>query len=81
VREFAHGVGSKFSVLGDTIKTQGSGMIVFVGMQNHTAESIKSYEGFDVCGSKKHGVPFGRPRKLNSELRAKRCSGSPRTTR
>jgi phage terminase large subunit len=45
----AHGLGAKFNVLGDSIKTPGGGEIIFVGMQNHTAESIKSYEGFSIC--------------------------------
>lgn len=43
----ALGVGSKFEVLSDQIKTPGGGVIIFQGMQDHTAESIKSLEGFD----------------------------------
>lgn len=31
------------------IKTPGGGIISFAGMQDHTAESIKSYEGYDVA--------------------------------
>ena len=45
----AMGVGSKFNILNDQIKTPGGGVIIFAGMQNHTAESIKSYEGFNIC--------------------------------
>jgi hypothetical protein len=43
----ALGVGSSFSVQHDQIGTPGGGVIVFQGMQDHTAESIKSLEGFD----------------------------------
>jgi phage terminase large subunit len=38
-----------FEVLHDRIKTPGSGLIYFTGMSDHTAESIKSLEGFDVA--------------------------------
>lgn len=44
-----HGVGAGFEVLTDQIKTPGGGLIIFQGMQDHTAESIKSLEGFDVA--------------------------------
>lgn len=40
------GVGSKFRVYDDKIKTPGDGLLIFQGMQDHTAESIKSLEGF-----------------------------------
>lgn len=40
------GVGGQFEVLNDRIKTPGGGLIIFQGMQDHTAESIKSLEGF-----------------------------------
>lgn len=42
-------VGNKFRVLKTEIVTPGDGLIIFQGMQNHTAESIKSLEGFDVA--------------------------------
>jgi phage terminase large subunit len=42
-------VGSQFSVLADRIETPGGGVIIFQGMQDHTADSIKSLEGFDVA--------------------------------
>lgn len=41
------GLQTMFSILGDHIKTPGGGIIIFQGMQDHTAESIKSLEGFD----------------------------------
>ncbi len=40
------GVGSEFKVFSDKIETPGDGVIIFQGMQDHTAESIKSLEGF-----------------------------------
>ena len=40
------GVGDKFRIYEDKIATPGDGLIIFQGMQNHTAESIKSLEGF-----------------------------------
>jgi phage terminase large subunit len=43
------GVGSLFDIQSDQIKTPGGGVIIFQGMQDHTAESIKSLEGFDVA--------------------------------
>lgn len=42
------GVGSYFDVQDALIKSRhGKGLIIFQGMQNHTADSIKSLEGFD----------------------------------
>ncbi|GAN86354.1 PBSX family phage terminase large subunit [Komagataeibacter intermedius] len=38
---------SLFDVQDQLIKTPGGGLIIFQGMQNHTADSIKSLEGFD----------------------------------
>src|SRR3984957_12944503 len=43
------GVGSAFGVYHDRIKTPGDGLIIFQGMQDHTAESIKSLEGFRIA--------------------------------
>lgn len=44
------GVGSYFEVQETAIKsTRGKGQIIFQGMQNHTADSIKSLEGFDCA--------------------------------
>jgi phage terminase large subunit len=44
-----YALGSLFRVTETQIRTPGNGLIVFVGLQDHTAESIKSYEGFDVA--------------------------------
>lgn len=43
------GVGSLFQVLSTEIRTPHGGVMSFVGMQDHTAESIKSYEGYDIA--------------------------------
>jgi hypothetical protein len=43
------GVGSSFQVLHDRIITPGGGLIIFVGMQDATAESIKVAGGFQGC--------------------------------
>lgn len=43
------GVGHLFDVQKAEIKTPGNGLIIFQGMQNHTADSIKSLEGYDVA--------------------------------
>ena len=43
----ALGVGRDFGVKQFEIETPGGGLIIFQGMQNHTADSIKSLEGFD----------------------------------
>ncbi len=43
------GLGRSFNILNDRIETPGGGLIIFHGMQDHTAESIKSLEGFDVA--------------------------------
>ena len=40
------GTAQGFRVYKDSISTPGGGVIVFQGMQDHTAESIKSLEGF-----------------------------------
>ena len=45
----ALGVSHMFEVLEAEIRTPGNGVIIFQGMQNHTADSIKSLEGFDVA--------------------------------
>lgn len=44
-----YGLGAAFDVQASEIKTPGGGLIAFVGLQDHTSESIKSYEGFDVA--------------------------------
>jgi phage terminase large subunit len=40
-------VGDRFGIYDARIDTPGDGVIIFQGLQNHTAESIKSLEGFD----------------------------------
>jgi phage terminase large subunit len=45
----AMGVGNQFNVLDDRIEAPRGGVIIFNGMQSHTAESIKSLEGYDVA--------------------------------
>ena len=45
----AFGISHYFRVLNNQIETPGGGLIIFQGMQNHTAESIKSLEGFDIA--------------------------------
>lgn len=44
--EFKLGRRDGFRVFNEVIQTPGDGVIVFQGMNNHTAESIKSLEGF-----------------------------------
>lgn len=43
------GVGGEFRVYNEKIQTPGDGIIIFQGMQDHTAESIKSLEGFNIA--------------------------------
>jgi phage terminase large subunit len=43
------GLGSHFRVTREHIETPGGGVILFQGMQNHTAESIKSLEGCRIA--------------------------------
>lgn len=42
-----HNAGAYFDVQDRRIKSNSGGVTIFEGMQNHTAESIKSLEGFD----------------------------------
>jgi phage terminase large subunit len=39
-------LGHQFKIFSDKIATSGDGVIIFRGMQDHTADSIKSLEGF-----------------------------------
>ena len=72
----AFGVGHLFEVQESVIKTPGDGLIIFQGMQDHTSESIKSLEGFDVAWSEEsqsqsqRSITLLRPtiRKPGSEL-------------
>jgi len=43
------GVGSEFKLYSDKIETPGDGLVIFRGLQDHTAESIKSLEGFRIA--------------------------------
>lgn len=69
-------VGSMFQILHDRIMTPRGGRIIFQGMMNHTAESIKSLEGYDVAwveeaqSLSQRSLDLLRPtiRKENSEL-------------
>jgi phage terminase large subunit len=45
----ALGLGHQFKVFSDKIETPGDGIIIFRGMQDHTADSIKSLEGFRIA--------------------------------
>jgi len=45
----AFGVGAHFDCQRAQIVTPGGGVIIFEGMQDHNAESIKSLEGFDLA--------------------------------
>lgn len=70
------GVGRLFDIQKAEIKTPGDGLIIFQGMQNHTAESIKSLEGYDggwveeAQSLSAHSLRLLRPtiRKPGSEL-------------
>ncbi len=45
----ALGVGPLFDIKQDYIGTPHGGRIIFQGMQNHTADTIKSLEGYDIA--------------------------------
>ena len=47
IHEF--GLGKEFVIQNEQILTPGGGHIIFVGMRDHTKESIKSLEGFNIC--------------------------------
>lgn len=46
LKDFRLGEADGFKVFNEVIQTPGDGAIIFQGMQDHTAESIKSLEGF-----------------------------------
>ena len=46
LKTFGLGEAQGFRVLVDRVETPGNGVIIFQGMQDHTAESIKSLEGY-----------------------------------
>lgn len=70
----AHGLGSLFEVQEAQIKTPGGGLIAFAGLQDHTAESIKSYEGFDIAWVEE--AQTVSPRSLNLLRPTIRAGGS-----
>lgn len=43
------GVSDSFEILDSEIRVKNGGLIIFQGMQDHTSDSIKSLEGFDVA--------------------------------
>lgn len=47
LRDFGIADGHGFRIYSDCIKTPGDGLLIFKGMNDYTAESIKSLEGFD----------------------------------
>jgi phage terminase large subunit len=72
----ALGLGHGFKSFNDRIETPGDGAIIFRGMQDHTAASIKSLEGFRIAWIDEaqtlsaHSLSLLRPtiRAENSEL-------------
>lgn len=44
-----YGLTTEFRVMSNCIETPGDGLIIFQGMQSHTADSIKSLEGYDLA--------------------------------
>lgn len=46
IRGFGLGEADGFKIFNDCIETPGDGLIIFKGMQDYTAESVKSLEGF-----------------------------------
>lgn len=46
LKDFDLGEADGFKIFNEVIQTPGDGAIIFQGMQDHTAESIKSLEGF-----------------------------------
>jgi phage terminase large subunit len=72
----AFGLGGLFQIVESEIRTPGDGLIIFQGMQNHTAVSIKSLEGYDIAWAEEaqslsqRSLDLLRPtiRKANSEI-------------
>ncbi len=69
-------VGGMFDPRRDVVTTPGGGLLLFQGMQNHTADSIKSLEGYDFAWAEEahtlsaHSLRILRPtlRKAGSQL-------------
>lgn len=49
LQAFGLGEAHGFKVFREVIETPGDGLITFTGMQDHTADSVKSMEGFNVA--------------------------------
>jgi phage terminase large subunit len=72
----ALGLQSQFDSIKTEINTPGGGVIAFQGMQDHTAETVKSFEAFDIAwveeaqSLSQHSLTLLRPtiRKPGSEL-------------
>jgi phage terminase large subunit len=47
LEDYGLGEAQGFKVFREVIETPGDGVITFTGMQDHTADSVKSLEGFD----------------------------------
>jgi phage terminase large subunit len=70
------GVASKFRIMDDKIVTPGNGRFTFIGMQNHTAETVQSLEGYNAAWCEEaqnlsqHSLTILRPtiRARNSEI-------------
>ena len=79
------GLSSRMDALTSEIRTPGGGAIMFQGMQDHTAESIKSFEGLDWVWIEEaqtlssHSLELLRPtiRKEGSEIWASWNSRNP----
>jgi phage terminase large subunit len=76
LRDFGLGEAQGFRVFRDVIQTPRDGLLIFKGMQDYTAESIKSLEGFDRAwweeaqSATAHSLSLLRPtiRKPGSQL-------------
>lgn len=60
LEEYRLGEADGFKVYTDRIQTPGDGVIIFQGMQDHTAESIKSLEGFKRAWAEEAQTLSGR---------------------
>jgi len=57
IRQHGLGEADGFKIFADRIQTPKDGLIAFTGLQDHTADSIKSYEGFHLAwGEEAHTI-------------------------
>lgn len=71
LKDFRLGEADGFKIFNEVIQTPGDGAIIFQGMQDHTAESIKSLEGFKrAWWEEAHGATLGSLNLLRPTLRA-----------